>query len=302
MTIKTMSSLDGPRIVVNDFLKDPMRVPALVLDLAKQGFLADALLRDAGQNAAGAVRYEESTPLYADDDVENRSEFSEVPIVGTSAGTPRVTFVSEKAAAVAISDEERRRQTVDPVMRKVRQVRNSMVRAWDKAFVDSVMTHPGVQTLAATGPWATATASSIRRDINNARELIESATTDDAQASELAFESDTLILNRGSEYDILNNEDFQKPYVGDNASENLLYTGKLPKQILTLDAVRNQRLPAGKAIVMQRNVAGFISDEVPLTGSALYRDEPRKTWRSDFQRASAMGLDQPKAICIITGV
>ena len=40
----------------------------------------------------------------------------------------------------------------------------------------------------------------------------------------------------------------------------------------------------------------------PLNATALYRDEPRKIWRSDVQRVSAIGLDQPKAACIITGI
>jgi hypothetical protein len=61
-------------------------------------------------------------------------------------------------------------------------------------------------------------------------------------------------------------------------------------------------LPNGTAILMQRNVAGFIADEVPLNATALYRDEPRKIWRSDVQRVSAIALDQPKAACVLTGI
>jgi hypothetical protein len=53
---------------------------------------------------------------------------------------------------------------------------------------------------------------------------------------------------------------------------------------------------------MQRNRLGFYSDEISLTASPLYRDEPRKTWRSDVQRASALGIDQPQAVCMLTGV
>jgi hypothetical protein len=53
---------------------------------------------------------------------------------------------------------------------------------------------------------------------------------------------------------------------------------------------------------MQRKRAGFIADELPMLASPLYRDEPRKTWRSDVQRAAAIGFDQPLAICVLTGV
>jgi hypothetical protein len=53
---------------------------------------------------------------------------------------------------------------------------------------------------------------------------------------------------------------------------------------------------------MQRNRCGFIADELPFQASPLYRDEPRKTMRSDTQRSSAIGLDQPLSIVLLSGI
>lgn len=299
MPTSVVTSFDGPRVTVNDLLKDPLRIPSLVIDMAKQGFLADAVLRNGGQNESGAVRFMESTPLYADSSSETRAEFGEVPVGMTSVGNPQVSFVQERALAIMVSDEMRRRSITDPVTRQLTQVKNTLIKAWDDAFVNTILTNTSVNTLAAASAWAGANVD-IRTDINNARKKVDNAQT--PQGAEFAFEADTLVVNKTTKFDLLNSSQFQGPYVGNIADENLKYTGKLPNQILTLDVVVSNRVPAGKAIVMQRNVAGFISDELPLQATPLYRDEPRKTWRSDVQRASAIGIDQPLAICVISGV
>ena len=91
-------------------------------------------------------------------------------------------------------------------------------------------------------------------------------------------------------------------YGGDIASENLRYTGKLPQKIMGVDVLMSPRIPVGKAIFLQRGASGFIADEFGLNATPLYRDEPRKTWRSDVSRMSAVGIDQPKSVVVVTGL
>ena len=125
---------DSPRITVNELLKDPLVIPALILDITQNEFVMDAVLRMGGAAPSGAVRYSESTPLYADDFPEIRPEFGEVPVVPTSIGVPRVVFSHERAMAIMVSDEMRRRQAIDPVTRQLLQVKNTMVYSWNTAF------------------------------------------------------------------------------------------------------------------------------------------------------------------------
>ncbi|WP_190824676.1 phage major capsid protein [Saccharopolyspora pogona] len=300
MTTKVVSSFDGPRVTVNDFIKDPLRIRDMVYNMLDQGFLADAILRNGGINQSGAVRFNESTPLYADDGAEIRAEFAEVPVISTSVGDPRVVFVSERAVAITVSDEEQRRQVLDPVTRRLQQAKNTMIQSWDDAFLNTLLTNAGISTVTATAAWAGASVD-IRRDINAARKAVETAVS--AQGAQFGFAADTLVVNRTTKFDLLNSDQFNNPiYQGNLADENLKYTGKLPNQIMGLDVVVSPRVPTGKAIVCQRNVMGFISDELPLRATPMYRDEPRKMWRADVQRASAIGIDQPKAICVINNV
>lgn len=299
---------DGPRIVVDSFLKDPLQIPALVFQMADQQFLADALLRPAGPIQSGVAEFYESTPFYADTDSGKRAEFAEVPVAVTSRGAPKVAYVAERALAILISDEMRRRMNIDPVNTQLMQVRNTLVKNWDDAFVSTILstvtqivdnTSTNGGSPAGTTDWSKATtADAIRNDIVSAMQLIATASAP-GQKTSFGFKADTLVVSQKTQFDLIRQEDFNKPYVGNIADENLLYVGKLPNKILGLDVVVSRVLDHHKAIVMQRKVAGFIADELPLQASALYRDEPRKVWRSDVQRASAIGLDQPLACAII---
>lgn len=299
--LPTITSQDGPKITINAYLKDPLLVPTVVVDLMDQGFLADAILRRAGSADAGVVRFSESTPIYADSTVRVRAEMAEVPIAQGSLGAPNVAYTSDRSLSVVITDEDRRRSNIDKLNVRMMQVKNSIIQAWDKAFITAVTGNPGVSSYVAAGVWATASYD-IRNDILSAAKLIDTAV--DAQGSQFGFEPDLIVVNKTTKYDLLRSTQFQTPYVGNIASENLRYTGVLPQKLLDYDVlvVPNTILPNGTALIMQRNIAGFIADEVPLNATALYRDEPRKLWRCDVQRVSAIGLDQPKAACLITGI
>lgn len=355
-------SYDGPRITVDDYLKDPLRIPALVLDIMANEFIIETVLRNAGANQSGAVRYEKSVPLYANNDTNIRAEFAEVPAATGSVGEILVAYSYERALAITVSDEMRRRQVVDPVNRQLTQVKNTMVRSWNKAFfslLDQIIdqqTNPPVYQInnggngasnatfqlagstyssygnwtagaagtnnfaderwdsaaVQNGSWSGGTSAStgmwgpnlIRGHISDAIWLIENAQYNAAGQTDnfFGFEPDTLIINHTAKLALFKSVDFARPYIGDAATSSIQYTGVLPRKIMNLDVLVSRQCPANSAYVVQRNRLGFYSDEVPLTASPLYRDEPRKLWRSDVQRAAAMGLDQPQAVCRIDNI
>lgn len=303
MPTAAYTSLDGPRITVDALLKDPLNIPALILNMMNNEFIVDAVLRPGGLAESGAVRYWESTPMYADSTPEIRAEFAEVPVVPTSVGTPRVVFAHERAMAILVSDEMRRRRIVDPVNQQLTQVQNTMQYSWNAAFFSAVTANSSVQTLAVSNPWASSNAT-IRADIANAMSLIETANVSSVTGFQqpLGFKADTMIIGYGTKNSLIQSSSFAAPYVGDLASENLLYTGTMPNQILGLDTLLTHQMPSGMAIIMQRGRAGFIADELPMQATPLYRQEERKSFRSDVQRASAVGIDQPLSIVVMTGL
>jgi hypothetical protein len=303
MPTPAYSSLDGPRITFDALLKDPLMIPALILDMVQNEFIVDAVLRAGGLAQSGAVRYAESTPMYADDVPEIRAEFAEVPVVPTSIGIPRVVFTHERAMAILVSDEMRRRQLIDPVTRQLTQVANTMQYSWNTAFFSALIANASIQTLAVSNAWASSNAT-IRADIANSVYLVENAQITSAIGFNqfLGFEADTMIINHGTKNTLLQSSSFAAPYIGDIASENLQYTGILPNKIFNLDVLVSRQVPVGNAIVLQRKRCGFVADELPFQAGPLYRDEPRKSSRSDTQRSSAVGFDQPLSVVVVSGV
>lgn len=299
--LPTITSQDGPKITINAYLKDPLLVPTVVIDMMDQGFLADSILRRAGAADAGVIRFSESTPIYADSAVRIRAEMAEVPIAMGSLGSPNVAYTEDRSLSVVITDEDKRRSNIDKLAVRMMQVKNSLIQAWDGTFVSKVLSNASVNTFTAAGVWSGASYD-IRNDILSAAKLIDTAV--DAQGSTFGFQADTLVVNKNTKYDLLRSTQFQTPYVGNIASENLKYTGVLPQKLLDFDVtvVPTSILPNGTAILLQRNVTGFIADEIPLNATALYREEPKKLWRADVQRVSAIGIDQPKSACVITGI
>jgi hypothetical protein len=314
-TFPIASSYDGQRITVDDYLKDPLRIPALILDLMSNEFIVESVLRNAGMNESGAVRFERSTPLFAQNDSDIRAEFAEVPAVAAAVGELLVAYSYERSLAIQVSDAMRRRQIVDPVNRQLTQVKNTMVKNWNQAFFTLLVANiPSTSTyaIASSDAWdgtkalggdpTPSSAGILRTHISDAIWLVENAAYDAQGQNFFGFEPDTLIIDHTAKLAIFKSADFAKPYIGDAATDSIQYTGLLPNKIMNLDVLVSRQCPAGSAFVMQRNRLGFYSDEIPLTASPLYRDEPRKTWRSDVQRASAIGVDQPQAVCMLTGV
>jgi hypothetical protein len=289
---------DGPRITVDTFLNDPLKIQALVFQMADQQFLADAILRQAGPINSGAAMFYQSTPFYSDSNANKRAEFGEVPVAVGSYGIPTVRYVAERALAILISDEMKRRMNVDPVNTQLMQVKNTLVQTWDVAFL-AELTASITQIVSSSTNWSTeASDSKIRKDIATAMQTVETAAAP-GQSTAFGFQADTLLISPQTKYSIIKQTGFNAPYIGNIADENLLYTGKLPNQVMGLDVVVSRQVSNLFAYVLQRKTMGFIADELPLQTSALYRDEPRKTFRCDVQRASAIGIDQPLCVASI---
>lgn len=296
-------SQSGNMISINEFLKDPLLIREVVLQMMTKHFLADTIFRNAGTTPSGMIRYKESSPIYANSDPQVRAEFAEVPIADVSVGRPMVALVEELALGAIISDEMRRRQNFDAFQRQLLAIRNSMTRKWDRTLFRMLFTHPRVQRMVVPKEWDDPTAKH-RIDILDAKRLVTEASADDTPDAEFGFEPDTLIIGRSVEASLMASDEFNKIYMNSPVvTESPIYRGQLPRQIYGLDVFVSP-LPEldDKAVATQRKVCGFVADELPLTVSETYRVEERKLSRADVQRASAAGLDQPKSVVILEGI
>lgn len=303
---------DGPRITVASMMKSPTLIPKRVISMLDQSFLVDTVLRNGGDNQSGVVLYFETTPLFANDNPQVMDDFAEIPTTNGSLGTPKMVRVVRRALGLRVSKTMIDRNNTDAVNLQITQIRNTMIRAWEDAFFSALIANPTLQVMHTDTVWSSAS-SHIRKDVNGAKFLIKNASSDgngQNGVNKLGFKADTLILSTVSETDFLDSDEVAKIFVGNLAQSNLLYTGTLPNRFLDLDVVTSWRLDTysyGSAIVCQRKLVGFISDERPLEATPMYGEGngpnggPTESWRSDTTRASAIGIDQPLAAVLITG-
>jgi hypothetical protein len=295
---------DGPRLEVNDLIGDPSVVPRRIIDVMKQRFLADQLLRGGPSAKSGVVKFYQSNPLFSSTLSEYVAEFGEIPVSTNDLGTLMVTPALKRALGVRISREMADENDMDAVNLQINQVQNRMVKDWNGAFIAAVLAAVAVtgQTIAAANAWNT-TNGNPRTDIFQARGLIVNALLPNTTDNYLLFNPDTLVLSMLDVQVMLENDNIWQAWLGGNiANLNPQVTGKLPDQIFGLDAWATWDLPQGTALVIERNTVGFISDERPLQATPLFYHENTESWRSNVVRKSAVGIDQPYAAATITGI
>lgn len=310
MGVPVLSVSDGPQTTTADLVAQPLVIPARVLSLLADGnaFLSSTILRNGGRNASSILRFEESTPLYLDDDLEDVAEFDEIPVGAGQRGLPRIAVAIKKGRGIRISKEMVDENDLADVNRQVTQLANTLVRA-DERALRAALSNPAIPTIPAGAAWTSSSARQ-RDDILNALEVIGSAAPAATQGDDVfGFIGDTIVMNSGVTNLLGKSDTFNAVYRGGGpTSEDVAYTGKLPNQIVGLDPLQTRSWPTDRVLVCERGTVGVYSDTRPMQITGMYPEGngpnggPTESWRSDATRKRAVGVDQPLAACWITGI
>lgn len=296
------NSASGNLTTINAWLKDPLAIPEAFLAMTDQTLIPEAVLRPGGISPTGVVKYKEATPRFAKDKPQIREEFDSPVIMRVDRGQEYVVSCEELAGSVLISEEMQRRQILDPLNAELTAAVNTYQQTWSDRFRNTIFNHPRVQTLSVANVWDS-TNSTTRADIIEAKRLIKTATPDGMDNySRYGYKPDTLIIGEDAEAGLLESDEFSKIYQGNIADQNLQYTGVLPNKLFGLDVLVDTFMPPGKAIMLQRKVAGAWVDELPFRVEPTHEWVDHYAWRSNFRRSSVCFLDNPKAVCVLNGV
>lgn len=297
-------TLDGGRkTTVDDIRRNPLYLPARILELLDGQFIDDVLLRYEGD--ASTVAFEEGQSIFLDDEVSELIEFEEIPVAGYQRGLPRVSIATKKGLGVRISEDMRRENNIAAVNRQIIALTNTMIRARFLAMRELVM-NPAIPSIPASAAWDTSSGRP-RRDFAAAAEVIASA-GDDTAGTTYGYEADTTVVPGSITPILLDNDDFVKVYNGNIAGENIAYTGKLPQDVMGMLGLKARFWPNDRVLVCQRKTLGFYTDPRPLEVTPLYPEGngpnggPTESHRSDATMKRGEGIDQPLAACWITGV
>lgn len=297
-TTPVQYSNQGPRITVNAMVKDPLLIRQRFLQMADKEFIMEALLRNVGGTQSGVIQYEESSPLFLDDDMAVVAEGAEIPLGQGSEGLWKAAATIKIARGIVVTQEARDRNRFDLVQRRMVQTKNTMIRAWERRLFTLLSTHPSIPLIATAGdPW-TGAAPLIRKDIILAKKAVEQAISPTTGGADdfLGFTPDTLVVSRNVAYTMTLDPAFIDIYKSSPlVTKSPIYTGQLERDVEGLTIMASRFLPDTYAYVMERGTVGGYSDERPLYVSPTVRDDDREIWRANVVRRTGMFIDQPLA-------
>lgn len=300
---------EGPRITVNSFIKDPLLIRARMIRMFEQQFIMESVLRNVGGADAGVIGYEESTPLFTDDDAAVIAEGGEIPLTMGQDGVPKAAFTIKTGLGIEITQEIKDRGRVDKLNQRMVQVRNTIVRHWERRLFNAFAAAVPVANTIDLGPtaaarsWYTGSAPTIRDDVLNARLLVTEAEVPNQDDSFLGFEPDTILISTRTFNALLKDDEFAKVYANSPlATKSPTYTGTLEKELYGLTWLVSRFMTDDDAYLMERKTVGGYSDERPMQTSATYPIRERECWRADCVRRTAIFVDQPYAIARIKNI
>lgn len=309
MTQQIVSVNDGGGVTIHDIKGNPMWIPNKVIELLADQFIEEVWLRDAGPNPNGLVGFRTARPIFLDQDIADLVEFEEIPIAAGARGIPMIAVGTRKGLGVRVSKDMIDEGNLLEVQDQITQLVNTFIRSRALAL-RTLLESNAIPTIAAGAAWDTSNGRP-GKDIANAEEVVASANVGqvaDAE-DEFGYVADTISLSASLKPTLMGNDNFTSIYNRDSlVSEDIRYTGKFPGQIGGLDPVAARYWPKNKVLVGMRKKAGFYSDTRPLQSTGLYPEGngpnggPTESWRSDTTAKRVMGIDNPLALCWITGV
>jgi hypothetical protein len=165
-------------------------------------------------------------------------------------------------------------------------------------------------TAIASNTWSTSggpTANTIRHDLLECKRLVAGQTVDGTAStpgnSYFGFKANTIIMSEHDASLIMETADFGQLYANSPGYTKMpLVSGQWPKDLFGLDPIVDLSWPSGQIWIGERGTFGFISTERPLQSTPMRYDEDTETWRNNTSRIIAVGVDQPLAGFLLTGI
>lgn len=281
----------GNVITVSMFLNDPTRVQRSIENITNLRFVADVVFSEGPAIPSGSVIYDqivEQGQIFLAGDVQEIEPGADFPILNALEAGPLVAVARKYGGEVFLTYEDRRRDRRDKLGRRLTQLRNTIVRKVDRIAMAALRAAPIIQQNA-SGDWSTA-ATDIVRDAAVAKNAITRL--------ELGYMPDTVLINDDQELDLMSDKDIRDALPRER-DDTLIRTGNVGR-LMGMDWLATSQVNPGEVFVLQRKVAGSISDEVPLYARPI--DEPRQERvYLHGARLPAVYVTDPKSVVRITG-
>lgn len=306
----------SPSINVQALLKQPQRISRDLASLVYQKLITPSLFVKGSpeQVAGGAMQFQQAESIFLDvapGDVEEIATRGDWPRAGWTEAL-KTAAVKQYGLEVPISNLAIRRNQIDQFSRAMRKLANNIVRFVDtQALALLVDTTQGINTQASVAAWSIA-GTDIIAEIAKAQEAIETANNGYA-----GFDGAILVLHTTKRKDLLNNTVLRNALPREDSSGQI-HSGMMAPFLGLRDIKFTSAITTTQALVLDPTIAATIAYEEadPAEGFSSFDPgnnfAPIHTKVYDEHRPKdkivaggiwpAMGMTDPKAIALITGI
>ena len=284
-------TINGSKLTIEMYLKQPTRVARDFAELAKERFIGDFIF-SSGDAQGGAVLYDvvDENDLYAEGDPQEIAPGDEFPMTEVGEKAPQLAKVSKRGSATQLTYEDIRRDLRDVLNRKMIRLRNTSIRKHDAIVMAALHNANTLGAPAALG-FANPLADPIG-EFFTACSAVEQA--------DLGYIIDTAVLHPVQALALLNRKDIREMLPKENVSINPLLTGRLPKLGTISNWLVTNRQTPGIVDFLQAKISGSVRDEVPLYTRVV--DDPKRERQIIMAgRVSVPIVTDPLAIYELTG-
>lgn len=297
-------SISGDVETINRFLASPTLVQRRLRTLAENRYIADALLTGRFQVSGGSILYETGETIFSDDAPLGVAPGAEYPLTTVGTGQASLAKVVKWGQDTLITDESIKRRLMDPVERAFIKLVNQNVKTVDSTALSAIGSAV-TQNTAAAAAWATATATQIFNDVEQAAAAIDELN--------MGYDPDTVVLKPTKWASAMAAFVAAGYFARENAALNPALTGEFPV-IGGFRWLKSTNVPtAGNAIILDSTLLGGMADEdlggpgysgkgpLGVEGKAI-RDDEDDQWRLRVRRVTVPVVLEPAAAWKITGI
>lgn len=286
-------------ITVGRFLQEPTQINRAIERETTERFLSDYMYTQTPASG-GAVVYERNTDPknygYASDadgrDVEVIDAGGEFPFLSSEEGAQDLAHVKKYGGSFRFSRENIRRDQRDVLARGLRMLSNTVIRKTDRIAVQTLVNDTDLGSLDVTVPWTDADADPVY-DILAALSQINDA--------DYGYTATTVLINRAQSLALLGRRDVREQLPRESATLNPVLSPQLGN-LLGLDWVVTEAVPAGTLYVTDRNTLGALADEEGGVQTDTYEEKGTQSTIVQAWRTVVPVITDPKAAVRVTGL
>lgn len=287
------------QIDVGRFLAEPTQINRAIERESADRFLSDYMYTQTPASG-GAVTYERNVNPknygYASDedgrDVEAIDAGAEFPFLSSEEGDQELAHVQKYGGSFRFSRENIRRDQRDVLARGIRILSNTVIRKTDRIAVSTLVNDPDLSELDVTVAWTASDADPVY-DILSALSRIND--------SDYGYSATTVLLNPAQSLALLGRRDVREQLPRESATLNPVLNPQLGN-LLGVEWVTTEAVPAGTLYVTDRNTLGALADEEGGVQTDTYEEKGTQSTIVQSWRTVVPVITDPKAAVRVTGL